>query len=105
MVGDVGGSITALGNLAQEQIRYQIDDALDEPQDEPGHGEVPVKTGLRAKINWLFKAFRNRKVEDDSTWSLLNSDGATVDQTADKFIAEMKGQNVVVPTVGEPFDV
>jgi L-ascorbate metabolism protein UlaG (beta-lactamase superfamily) len=28
-----------------------------------------------------------------------------IDQTADKFIAEMKGQNVVVPKVGAPFDV
>lgn len=28
-----------------------------------------------------------------------------IDQTADKFIAEMEGQNVVVPKVGEPFDV
>jgi L-ascorbate metabolism protein UlaG (beta-lactamase superfamily) len=28
-----------------------------------------------------------------------------IDRTADKFIAEMEGQNVVVPKIGEPFDV
>jgi len=28
-----------------------------------------------------------------------------IDQTADKFVAEMEGQNVVAPKVGEPFEV
>jgi len=28
-----------------------------------------------------------------------------IDRTADRFIAEMEGQNVVVPKVGEPFGV
>jgi hypothetical protein len=49
---------------------------------EPGSGAPGVNISIFAKINYLYKAWRNRKVQDATTWELYDDAGTTVHQKA-----------------------
>ena len=49
---------------------------------EPGQGTPSDTLSLAAKINHMFKAYRNKKTQTSSTWALFNSAGTVVDQKA-----------------------
>lgn len=49
---------------------------------EPGQGTPAVNGSVMAKVDYLFKNWRNRKAQTATTWSLYNDDAATVDQKA-----------------------
>ena len=49
---------------------------------EPGQGAPAATTTLAAKINYLYKAWRNRSTQTSSTYSLYADDATTVDQKA-----------------------
>jgi hypothetical protein len=49
---------------------------------EPGQGAPAATTTLAAKINYLYKAWRNRVTQTSSTYSLYADDATTVDQKA-----------------------
>lgn len=49
---------------------------------EPGQGAPAATTTLAAKINYLFKSWRNKKTQTSTTRSLYADDGTTVDQKA-----------------------
>lgn len=55
---------------------------LDDPRGEPGQGAPPVNPDLATKIDYLYKAWRNKKTQTSSTYSLFNDDASTVDQKA-----------------------
>jgi hypothetical protein len=46
---------------------------------EPGQGAPAATTTLAAKINYLYKAWRNKKDNDGTTTNLYADDGTTVD--------------------------
>lgn len=47
---------------------------------EPGQGAPPVGASTMEKIDYLYKAWRNRKTVAGGVWSLFGDDGTTVDQ-------------------------
>lgn len=47
---------------------------------EPGIGTPGATTTLIDKIGFLYKNWRNKKLQTATQWSLLNDDGATTDQ-------------------------
>ena len=49
---------------------------------EPGQGAPSATTSLAAKINYLYKAWRNKTTQTATTYSLLADDAVTVDQKA-----------------------
>lgn len=75
---------TQIGTLATPaQVNAEVVDALNvDTYPEPGQGTPPATTTLAAKINYLYKNWRNKKTQTSSQWSLLNDDAATVDQKA-----------------------
>lgn len=74
-------SIAALNNLSAAQVNAEVVDALaTDTYAEPGQGTPAATTSLAAKINYLYKNWRNRKTQTSTTWSLYNDDATTVDQ-------------------------
>lgn len=55
---------------------------LDDPRTEPGQGNPPVNPDLATKIDYLYKAWRNRSTQTATTYSLYADNGTTVDQKA-----------------------
>ncbi len=49
---------------------------------EPGQGAPAVNASILAKIDYLFKSWRNKKTQDATNWKLYNNAGDTVDQKA-----------------------
>lgn len=56
--------------------------ALTGAQAEPGQGAPAVNASPVAKISYLYKAWRNKKTQTASTFSLFADDASTVDQKA-----------------------
>lgn len=76
-------AIAALNNLSAAQVNAEVVDALaTDTYAEPGQGTPSATLSLAAKINYLFKNWRNRKTQTSSQWSLYNDDATTVDQKA-----------------------
>ena len=77
----VDGAIAALNNLSAAQVNAEVVDALNtDTYAEPGQGAPGATISLAQKIGYLYKAFRNRKTQTSTTFSLYADDAATVDQ-------------------------
>ena len=64
-------------------IDHDITEALSvDTYAEPGQGTPASTTTLAAKINYLYKAWRNRHTQTATQYSLYNDDATTVDQKA-----------------------
>lgn len=55
---------------------------LDDPRTEPGQGAPPVNPDTATKIDYLYKAWRNRSTQDSTTYRLYGDDATTVHQKA-----------------------
>lgn len=76
-------AIAALNNLSAAQVNAEVVDALaTDTYAEPGQGTPAATLSLAAKINYLFKSWRNKKTQTSSQWSLFADDASTVDQKA-----------------------
>jgi hypothetical protein len=53
---------------------------LDDARGEPGQAAPPVNPDMATKIDYLYKAWRNKKTNDGTTTKLFADDAATVDQ-------------------------
>lgn len=53
---------------------------LDDARAEPGQGAPPVNPDAMTKIDYLYKAWRNKKTNDGTTTILYADNGTTVDQ-------------------------
>ncbi len=73
----------ALAASALTEIKTQAVDALaTDTYAEPGQGAPAATATLAAKINYLYKAWRNKVTTTSSQYSLFADDAATVDQKA-----------------------
>jgi hypothetical protein len=80
---DVPGLIAALNDLSAANVNAEVVDALNvDTYVEPGQGAPLATTTLAAKINYLYKAWRNKSDQDATTYQLYNDAGAVVDQKA-----------------------
>jgi hypothetical protein len=74
-------SIAALNNLSAAQVNAEVVDALaTDTYAEPGQGAPSATTTLAAKINYLYKAWRNKTTQTGSQYSLYADDASTIDQ-------------------------
>lgn len=105
-VGTVNAAVTSLGanvvtaaSTASDfiaEINAEIVDALaTDTYAEPGQGTPAATTTLAAKINYMYKAWRNKKDTDGSVTNYYNDAGDTVDHKAS--VGEAAGTT----TVGE----
>ncbi len=78
-----GVLVAAHSAAAKTEINDQVVDALaTDTYAEPAQGAPGATISLAAKINWLYKAFRNKKTQTSTVWSLFNDDASTVDHKA-----------------------
>lgn len=65
------------------QVNTEVVDALNiDTYAEPGQGIPAATTTLAAKLNYLYKGWRNRRTQTATTFRLYNDDAITVDQQA-----------------------
>ncbi len=83
VTGNVGGSVGSLATQAKADVNAEVVDALNvDTYAEPGQEAPAATASLVTKINYLYKAWRNKKTHDGSTRKLYADDGTTVDQKA-----------------------
>ena len=69
--------------LTAAQVNAEALDVLNvDTYAEPGQGAPAATASLAAKINYLYKSWRNRKTQTSSEWRLYADDATTVDQKA-----------------------
>ena len=72
---------SGLSTLTASQVNAEVVDALNvDTYAEPGQGAPAATATLAAKINYLFKAWRNRTTQTAAQYSLYNDDAVTIDQ-------------------------
>lgn len=72
--------IAALNDLSAAEVNAEVVDALNtDTYAEPGQGAPAATTTLAAKINYLYKALRNKSEVTASQHSIYNDAGTTVD--------------------------
>jgi hypothetical protein len=72
-----------LDTQAKADVNAEVVDALaTDTYAEPGQGVPTATTTLAAKLNYLYKAWRNRVTQTSSQYALYADDAATVDQKA-----------------------
>lgn len=87
VTGNVGGNVTgSVGSnleLGPAEVNAEVVDALaTDTYAEPGQGAPAATATLAAKINYLYKAWRNRSNQTATTYQLFADDATTVDQKA-----------------------
>lgn len=81
--GNVVGSIGSLGATAKSDVNAEVVDVLaTDTYAEPGQGAPAATASIAAKINYLYKAWRNKKTQTSTTFNLFADDATTVDHTA-----------------------
>lgn len=76
-------AIAALENLSAAEANAEVVDAIaTDARGEPGQGAPPASASLALKIDYLYKALRNKKTQTASEYKLFADDGSTVDQKA-----------------------
>jgi hypothetical protein len=83
-VGTAGAGLTDLGGMStamKAEINAEVVDTLaTDTYAEPGQGAPAATASLAAKINYLFKAWRNKTEQTATTLSIYDDAGTTVDQ-------------------------
>ena len=74
---------TSFNDITAANVNTEVVDALNvDTYAEPSQGTPGATITLAAKINYLYKAWRNKSTQTSSTYSLFNDDAATVDHKA-----------------------
>lgn len=87
VLGNVGGNVTGtIGSLAVQakaDVNTEVVDALaTDTYAEPGQGAPAATATIAAKINYLFKAWRNKHTQTATEYALYGDDAVTKDQEA-----------------------
>lgn len=81
--GNVTGSVGSLATQAKADVNAEVVDALStDAQAEPTQGAPAANASLAAKINYLYKAWRNKSTQTATQYSLYNDDTTTLDHKA-----------------------
>lgn len=89
-IGAAGAGLTALASAATiATVAGYLDTEiaailalLDDARGEPGQGAPPVNPDLATKIDYLYKAWRNRSTQTATEYALYADDGTTKDHEA-----------------------
>jgi len=83
-VGTAGAGLTDLGGMStamKAEVNAEVDTALGTTTyAEPGQGIPAATATLAAKINYLYKFWRNKKDNDGAQTTLYADDAVTSDQ-------------------------
>jgi hypothetical protein len=80
VAGNVTGSVGSLAAQAKADVNAEVVDAINvDVYGEPGQGAPAVSLSLVAKVNYLYKAFRNKITQTATTLSIFADDASTVD--------------------------
>lgn len=79
ITGNVSGSVGSVTGLTAANVGAILA-LLDDARTEPGQGAPPVNPDLATKIDYLYKAWRNRKTQTATEFALYADDGTTKDQ-------------------------
>jgi hypothetical protein len=83
LIGGSSSLTVALAAQGKADVNAEVVDALSvDTYAEPGQGAPAANASIAAKINYLFKAWRNKKTQTSTTFSLFADDTTTVDQKA-----------------------
>jgi len=79
-----GVGVTGFNDVSAAEVNAEVVDALaTDTYAEPGQGTPAATASVVAKINYIYKAWRNRSTQDASgNYKLYNDDTTTVDQKA-----------------------
>ena len=81
VTGNLSGSVGSLATQAKADVNAEVVDALaTDTYAEPGQGAPAATASIAAKINYLYKSWRNKKTQTSTTWNLFADDTTTVDQ-------------------------
>jgi len=78
---DNGTLLTAVAGYLDTEIAAILA-MLDDPRAEPGQGAPAVNPDLATKIDYLYKAWRNKKTQTATAHTLYADNGTTADQAA-----------------------
>ena len=85
---DIGAIVTAFNTIAPANVTAYstgfaaIQSLLDDARTEPAQGTPPVNPDAVTKIDYLYKAWRNRTAQTTAQYSLYADDATTIDQKA-----------------------
>lgn len=81
--GNVTGSIGSLATQAKADVNAEVVDTLaTDTYVEPGQGSPAATISLAAKINYMYKGFRNRKTQTGSEFAIYADNDTTKDHEA-----------------------
>lgn len=81
--GNVAGSVGSLAAQAKTDVNAEVERELKtDTSTLPAQGAPSATPTIEEMITWLYKAFRNKKEQTATTWSLYNDAGDTVDSKA-----------------------
>ena len=78
---EVAAVQSGLSTVTTAQVNAEVVDALaTDTYAEPGQGAPPATTTLAVKLGYIYKAWRNKKTQTSSQFSLYADDTTTIDQ-------------------------
>ncbi len=78
-----GVGITGFNDLSAAEVNAEVVDVIaTDTYAEPAQGSPAATTSLAAKINYLFKAWRNKHTQTATQYSLYNDDAVNIDHKA-----------------------
>lgn len=77
----ISSAISTLTGYVDTEVA-SILSLLDDPRTEPGQGAPPINPDHVTKVDYLYKAWRNKKTQTSSAFTLFADDGSTADQAA-----------------------
>jgi len=81
MLSDIDSALTSQFNATSDAVS-NVYSALTSTRAEPAQGTPAATLGALAKIDYLYKAWRNRTTQTATQYSLYNDDATTVDHKA-----------------------
>ncbi len=78
-----GTGVTGFNDISSAQVNAEVVDGLNvDTYAEPGQGAPGATISLAAKINYLYKAWRNKKTQTATLYTLFNDAETVADQKA-----------------------
>jgi len=76
-------TVAALNNLSAANVNAEVVDVMStDTHAEPAQGTPGATLSISAKLDWLYKAWRNRTTSTATAYNLYNDDAVTIDTKA-----------------------
>lgn len=80
---ELDSGLAGLNDISTAEVNAEVVDALNvDTYAEPGQGAPGATISLAAKINYLYKSWRNKKSADSDSVDIYNDAGDTIDHSA-----------------------